>query len=291
MKQIFLLSTLLPFCVHAFDFDPFATQKDISISPSKSMILSNPLHDLCPVTTTTVIDLSQAVEQVLCHNPQTRQAWAAVKVQDAQVGVAKSAYLPTMSLSGSYTQGHNNYLVQDTPALNYNSKTISRNFGLNANWVLFDFGLRQANLDNARQLLIAANATEDATLQTVFITAAQAYYDVLSAQSALNAYSEAEKFSGESFKAADAQYRAGAGSQADKLQAQTNFAQARLDRVKALGDLKIAQGVLALAMGMDANTSLTAKADENNRPDMAFVKAVDQLILEAKRAHPSIIAA
>lgn len=54
---------------------------------------------------------------------------------------------------------------------------------------------------------------------------------------------------------ADTKYKAGVSALADKLQAQTNSAQATLNRVKADGDLKNAQGTLAIAMGLNANTT------------------------------------
>jgi outer membrane protein len=274
------------------ELDPFSVEKNISVSPAKNMMANNTVNNSCHWEgVTSSVDLLEAVERALCYNPQTRQAWANVKIQAAQVGVAESAYLPTVNMSASYSYGPNSYQVQDTPELSYNSKTTARNMGLNTNWVLFDFGLRRANLEKSRQLLIAANATQDATLQTVFILAAQSYYDLLSAQSALDAYLESEKFSEESFKAAEAKYIAGVGTLADKLQAQTDFAQAKLDRVKAVGDLKIAQGTLALAMGLDANALVMAKVDTRDIPDTAFVTSVDQLIADAKRTHPTLLAA
>ncbi len=311
--------------VHAFEIDPFSVKKLYSKSPAQGSVrlkkqvtveevstkpLDRPaIADRSTIAESavpadraaadpctwgaihTAVDLLEVVERAMCSNSEARQAWVSVKIQAAQVGVAKAAYLPTAEANVSYSRGPNSYQVKDTPELSFNSKTSTRNIGVNANWVLFDFGLRRANLESARQLLIAANATQDLTLQKVFVAAAQAYYDLISAKGALNAFSEAEKTSGESFKAAEAKYLAGAGTLADKLQAQTDYAQARLDRVKALGDLRTAQGTLAIAMGVDANTPLTISADARDMPDTAFVTSIDQLIQDAKRTHPSLRAA
>jgi len=275
----------------AFNPDPFAIDQSYSATPAKT-----PSNQITPIGCAqselgNEVDLLQVVEYALCQNYQTRQAWINTKIQAQQVGIAKSAYLPTADASFGYSRGPNSYQVKDTPELSFNSKTAARNISINANWVLFDFGLRQANLENARQLLIAASATQDASIQTVFVTAAQAYYDLLSAQSNLNVCLEAERVAGESFKAADAKYIAGIGTFVDKLQAQTDFAQAKLDRVKASGDIKIAQGTLAVTMGLDENRLLTVKSDAKDLPDLAFVNSVDQLILTAKKTHPSLIAA
>lgn len=237
------------------------------------------------------LGLVEAVERALCNNPQTRQAWASVKAQAAQVGIAQSAYLPSLHATLSATKGKSGTLVQDVPQLSYDVNTTTRDRSLNLSWTLFDFGLRNANLKNARQLLRAANATQDATLQKVFITVAQSYYDLLTAHAALEASMEAEKSARESFMAADAKYRAGVGALADKLQAQTNFGQATLNRVKADGELKGAQGALAIAMGLNANTPMTIDTGNAALPDTAFLDSVDALIDDAKRHHPSLLAA
>lgn len=41
------------------------------------------------------LTLPQAVDQALCHNPRVESAWAAIKMQAAEVGEARAAYLPT----------------------------------------------------------------------------------------------------------------------------------------------------------------------------------------------------
>ena len=43
------------------------------------------------------------------------------------------------------------------------------NASLTLSWLLYDFGARSANLENARQLLSAASLTLDSTVQTVFL--------------------------------------------------------------------------------------------------------------------------
>ncbi len=284
----------LPTAVRADGFDPFLTQRSVAKSAAKDMIAQNAGQDPCrPLEMDAPVGLLEVVDRALCNNPQTRQAWANVKAQAAQVGVAESAYLPSVNAAYSINKGSASTQVKDLPQLSYDLRTTVRDTSANLTWTLFDFGLRAANLENARALLAAANATQDATLQKVFLAAAQAYYDLLAAQAALDASKEAERAARESFMAADAKYKAGAGALADKLQAQTNYAQAASNRGKADGDLKNAQGALAIAMGLKANTPFLLSPDGMNSPlpDTAFVQSVDALIDEASLRHPSLIAA
>ena len=50
------------------------------------------------------LELADVVEVALCSNPQSRQAWASARVEAAQVGVAQSAFLPSLSASASISR-------------------------------------------------------------------------------------------------------------------------------------------------------------------------------------------
>ena len=47
------------------------------------------------------------IEQALCHNPETRQAWANARQQASQLGVAQSAYLPSLNFSMPISRSKN----------------------------------------------------------------------------------------------------------------------------------------------------------------------------------------
>ena len=273
--------------------DRIFTQGTVSKSAAKDMLTVAPVRDHpCQLGDLTgPIDLLEAVERALCNNPQTRQAWANVKAQAAQVGISQAAYLPVVNATLGVTKGDKSVAVTDIAQLSYRVRPTTRSNALNLSWTLFDFGKRRANLDSARHLLAAANATQDVTLQNVFAATAQAYYDSVSAQGALEASEEAERFAKQSLMASDAKYKAGAGSLADKLQAQTTYGQSTLSRVKADGAARNAYGALAIAMGLNANTTFALDTNSATLPDTDFVQSVDTLIDDAKQNHPSMIAA
>ncbi|KVE32190.1 channel protein TolC [Burkholderia sp. TSV86] len=240
------------------------------------------------------IELEDAILQAVCANPQTRQAWANARAQAAAVGVSEAAYLPTLNATGGYERDTQR-ITYDVP--NYGSYTAptqrtSSKYGmLNLSWVLFDFGKRSAALRQARQLLAAANATQDDALQTVFFNAAQAFYAVRDAQASVDAARQSENIAKESLAEASAKHGAGAGTLSDQLQAQTTYRRALLDRVSAEGDERSAAGTLAAAMGLDANTPVRIAASEPTADDTQFSEGVDQLIDEAKARQPKLVAA
>ncbi len=177
------------------------------------------------------------------------------------------------------------------PYLSGDGHRHRRGASLQLSWVLFDFGRRSAALRNAQQLLLAANASQDATLQNTFALAAQAYYDALAAQRSLAASRQVAELAAQNLEAADAKYRAGAAALSDRLQAQTALSQASLAQVRDEGALSNALGVIALRMGLAPDTPLRLSGELEAQPDTGFVKAIDEMLAEARREHPALLAA
>jgi TolC family type I secretion outer membrane protein len=230
------------------------------------------------------LTLADVVDLTLCNNPQTRSLWAGARAQAANVGVGMSAYLPTLSAQAGESRNFSNTAGQST---NYNNRSAS----LTAGYLLFDFGGRSATLENAKQLLVAANATRDATLQANFLTAVQSYYALLSARASVDALQVAEASAKESFAAADARYLAGVATPVDKLQAQTALSQARLNLITAQGNSRSAQGTLANIMGFDASQPFSLQPLPESTPDAVAEQDIGKLIEDARQKRPDLRAA
>ena len=280
--------------------DPFATHQQASQSPGKKHLA---VEDPCRLNTDTdhAWTLVDVVDQALCHNPQTRQAWANARFQAGQVGIAKAAYLPTVTLNTSISRGINssssnlqNTIISSpgTGGTGGSGQALNRFTSIiSLNYLLYNFGAREALLENAQQTLEAANWTHDAVLQTVMFTAIQAYYQVFATQSAAEAALVSEKASNESLKAAQTRYEVGVVAKADALQAQTAFAQAKLNCQKTEGEARIATGSLANALGLEADYNLNIAPPTLVKPDAEQDTFVHQLIEEAKSMRPDLAAA
>ncbi|MBK1679250.1 TolC family protein [Rhodocyclus tenuis] len=227
------------------------------------------------------LSLVNVVDEALCHNPQTREAWANARWRAAQVGVAQAAWLPTLAatLSTSRIRPDTSLARED-----YNQQKSA----LTLSWLLWDFGGRSATLESARQLLAAASETQSSTLQSVFLAAVQAFYQVHANTAALAATRESERAAGESLRAAEARYRVGTGTPADRLQAQTAYSQATLARISAEGSLQTAYGTLANVIGRDAQRAAPLAPVLDPAPDARFERDVGALIDEARRQRPDL---
>ncbi len=230
------------------------------------------------------LGLTEAVDTALCNNPQTRLVWANARLQAAQVGVAQAAFLPGVSADASVSRLRNE-AVRDGVAY------TQRSAGVDLSYVLLDFGARAASLENARQLFAAASFTRDATLQSVFLAAVQAFFQRQAAGAALEASRLSEKAALESLNAAEARYRVGAATPADRLQARTAHAQAVLNRIGAEGGVKTAQGALANVLGVAPTRPLELAPLPAAAPGAAFEADVARLIEEARARRPDLAAA
>ena len=229
--------------------------------------------------------LADVIDRALCANPQTRQAWIVTKIQAAELGRARSAELPDVTLDGNGT------LNRTWPANGGTVHQDSVSATATVSYLLFDSGARDASIESARQLLAAANWSHSATLQSVFLSAIQSYYRVVAARANVNAATEAEKASLESLKAAEFRYRVGTGTPADRLQAQTAYSQTVLIRTRAEGDARREAGALANSMGLDADTVLEIAPPRIEAPDMATDSAVRELVEYARKLRPDLAAA
>jgi TolC family type I secretion outer membrane protein len=268
----------------AFDTaDPFDTQ---DLVPPRPLLARPSGSDLACrlLPSDAVYGVLEVVDQALCRNPQTHEAWASARAQAAEVGVASAAYLPDLSARVAASS-------QRTDGVTTNPRSVS----LTLAWLLYDSGAREAGLEAARQLLAAAAGTLDATVQTVFLAALQSYYNAQAARAALTATLESEKASRESLAAAETRYRVGAATPADHLQARTAWSQAVLNRIKAEGMVRTTLGALANVMGFDAGTPVVldaiSEAMSGAAPDAAFERDVEALIAEARHRRPDLQAA
>lgn len=225
------------------------------------------------------LSLVEVTEAALCHNPQTREVYANAKVQSAQVGVARSLFFPSVTDTLSATENKNR-------TTNYSNATNR----IVASYLLYDFGSRDANFENANQLLKAASATQNAIVQTVLLASVNAFYQVHASRAILNASIETERLSQESFKSAEAKYIAGVATPADKLQAQTSFANATLTKLRNEGTLKVAYGNLANVMGAPANINFQITDSKLDDIPELVDQDIDALIEQARLQRPDLMA-
>jgi len=239
---------------------------------------------------TQTLELMQAVEKAVCSNPDTNSAWVQTKLQAAQLGVSKASYYPQVSSSVNYDWGKDDYQVIDRSDLSYDTNTRRYGITLQANWLLYDFGTRKAQVNEAEKLLAMSLSQQNEILQEVILKTIIAYYQIIQLELKLENIQQLVVLAKENHNIAQARYQAGAGIKSDELQMSANLAKAQSDLTKLKGDLSVARGNLAVLMGEPAYQDF--KINNNLRiPTLLDLKSIQALIDESVQIHPKFKAA
>lgn len=232
------------------------------------------------------LTLAQCVGIALERNPRTAGTWHAARAYAARSGQTRSAYLPSIGFTSSASRGDPIELDGGTDRGIQN--TYGAVFGIR--YLLFDGGSREAKIRGADADLLAANFRHNATLQEVTFSVAEAYYDLLGAQSlemlALETISQRERH----VQLAEARHVAGLAPRSDLLQAQTEKAEADLALLQAQNAVRVARGRLASLMGL--RVSLPFEIAE--LPEEVLEREplnIEALLDEAARNRPELRAA
>jgi len=241
------------------------------------------------------LTLMTAVDLAICNNAQLKSAGNMIKIQAAAVGVAKAAYLPSVNVTTGRVNSRTEYSDPTYPAMEGAGNTVSAVLS----WRLFDFGARRANLGVADSSLVAAIATNDATLQKTLATVVQVYFDALSGRAAWQAKEQDEAITASTLASARRREADGYAGHGDVLQATTAYARASLEHHRARGTYKKTLAVLTYTLGLPADSDIELAEDIDDAPvtsapDLLLgnqMRHLDKWLRRARQSHPSIAAA
>lgn len=231
------------------------------------------------------LSLEDVVALALEGSPDARASWAAARASAAGLGAARGAWFPTITGDASATR-IKTAATQGRTAVQQTVYEPSVSF----TWLLLDLGGRTGEIGVARNALISANWTHNATLQTIVARAAAAYFDFAAAKALLAAQQTTVREAELTLAAAEERRRTGVATIADVLQARTAFAQARLDLQSLEGGLMTTRGALAAATGYPATLEYDIDTLEIAAPVSAVSEQVDTLIAAALRDRPDLAA-
>ncbi|HVI51230.1 MAG TPA: efflux transporter outer membrane subunit [Candidatus Sulfotelmatobacter sp.] len=172
---------------------------------------------------------------ILLRRPDVMQAEHALKAANANIGAARAAFFPKVTLTGS--------LGYASPTLSslFESGSGAWSFGPSIDVPIFDAGRNQANLDSAKASRDIAVAHYEKAIQTAFrevsdgLAARGTLLSQMNAQASLVAATES------SYRLSEARYRQGVDSYLNVLDAERSLFTAQQDliqiQVQRLGNL------------------------------------------------------
>ncbi|MCK9687157.1 TolC family protein [Scleromatobacter humisilvae] len=252
-----------------------------SVVPPPSAI--DPQH---AYTLAELIDIAQS------SHPETRIAWDDARRAALAEGIAESTYLPhvTASVIGGVrsTRGSQSGGDVGADASTSSSGTIA---ALSLEWLVFDFGQREAIVESAQQASIASNIAFTAAHQRVIHEVCLAFYANDAARARVAIAAASLKNAQQIEAAADERYRHGVGTAIDLAQARQATAQARLGDVQARGRAQDAMLALVTAMGISPLARFDV-ADVSGRPlSKASLQPIERIVSDAISRRPDVLGA
>jgi outer membrane protein len=253
-----------------------------------------------------LIDLAERL------NPATRAAWQNARQALALVGVSKSAYFPFLSLAAA--AGYTRFFVP-FPKLQVSKAALQRAIAtggplttavtltegnplhfdvlyqseLTMKWLLFDFGKRDAGVSAAREGLLIANVSFNATHQKVVFEVSQNFYAYNLARESVKVAQSATDTAQTVHSAVEARVENGLATQPEFLQAKQQLAQAEFDLEKARGAEQDAFTDLMNSIGLSPSVRIRIAENFAGSVEIDLETPLVSLVTRALSHRPDLV--
>ncbi len=239
-----------------------------------------------PLTNSPTLTLMELTDLALQRNPQTRLAWAALRSSEAGVELAHAGYWPQIDATLS---------AQRSRSLNFSglpSETQTRyGASISLSYLLWDFGSRSGLGDQAKFELASAQLSQEQAVQDVMLRVEQAYYLVLGLQAVVEANRQSLRDAETNLAAAQDRKASGLATLGDIYNVEAAVAGVKLALQQSEGQLAVARGQLAAAVGDSPDTPLPLAAWEEETAPLMPSQNVAALLAAARDARPELLAA
>jgi outer membrane protein len=242
-----------------------------------------PTYDVDPEKVYTLPELIDLAEM---HNPETRVTWEAARERAAELGIARSAFFPTLTAVALASTIRDAALIGEF----FHRQTLGIfEPTLHVEYLIFDFGGRSGAVDVAKANLISANLQFNDTHRRVIFQVSAAYFQLINAKGQHDAAEISLKNAEMVEDDAQSRLKNGLGTLPDLLEATAAREQADYDLQATLGAVQIAQGQLATSMGLPAETAFHIQEVHELPIPSGVPDSLDHEIDRAFRQRPELL--
>ncbi len=232
--------------------------------------------------------LLRLVETALAHRPQTRAAWEEARRAAAEYGIVQGAWLPTLGLEADFYYAREIYPATGEAFFVEQVAFIPQ---LALNYLLLDFGRREADDDRARAALWAANLTFNRALQQAIRDVQVAYYQLDSAIALQLAATRNVELAETVTAMVEQRLETGLATMPELLLARQDLAQARFDLEATVAGVFNAKSSLLTACGLPATLPIEIEPIREEELPEALAYRVEDVVDEALVGRPDLAAA
>jgi outer membrane protein len=233
--------------------------------------------------------LNEALAETYSYQPALQAERAKLRATDEAVPGALAGWRPTVQFSGSGGYGSGvtraySFTVGST--LKAPADRLIGTAAVQAQETLYNGGKNQANINKAKNQVMAERATLIAQEQTSFTNAVNAYVGVISAQQQLDLNRNNEIVLTKQLQATNDRFRVGEITRTDVAQAEAALAGATAQRETSEGQLETARGTFQQIIGVLPPADLIPP-----QPLALGLKNEVEAIAMASSNNPQVIAA
>ena len=208
--------------------------RDFGLAPAMGLPIAESDAALDP---THVYGLAELIDLAQTTNPQTRSSWELARQAALAVGITKALYLPvvTATVVGGYQRFSNSGQLANLPSSSTSGDAHGTLSGVALQWLLFDFGERDALTRAAADRSFASNIAFNGTHQKIIYDVSRAFYEYTSARQRVSIARQSKIETARLRDAAHARLTQGVGTTVETAQADQLYVQSAFDLVQAEG--------------------------------------------------------
>ncbi len=232
------------------------------------------------------LSLPELTEFALRNNPRTRQSWLAARAAAAGVGVEKADRLP--QITANYGLTRTQQVTNQGAVVPWQTR---HGPSISLSYLLYDFGVRELQIETSEYRLLAANLAHNRVLQDVVFGVEQAYYRLIGNDALVRVNAQSLKNAETALEAVSKRRESGLATVADVYRAETLVAQARLNLTRSTGELEKSRGQLASVVGLPVNVGIAVRPLEAPPQTTEISASIGEMLARAKASRPDLVAA
>jgi outer membrane protein TolC len=256
--------------------------------PALAQVEPSPVID-----TSKVFQLPELIDIAQRENPQTRQAWNRARQAALATGMVEATFLPMLSVNviGGYQRTSQPLPLQVGGYRNLDTNINGTVPALALGWLLFDFGQREALLEEASQISFAANVLFNAAHQKVIRDVTNQFYHYNTARMRAKLARETLTNQRKVERAVREKLKAGVATSIELALVQQAVAQAKLQLVNSEGIERDTYLALMSALGLPPTTKLNIAEIPIRTLPAATDSITTQRMQQALAQRPDLVAA
>lgn len=234
-----------------------------------------------------IYTLSELINLAELHNPETQGAWLRARERADELGIARSAYFPTLEAAVFAASIRQPALIGEY----FHRQTIAFvNPTLHVEYLIFDLGGRSGTVDVAKANLLIQNLEFNDTHRRLIYEIASTYFRLLNAKGQREAAEISLKNAETVESDAENRLKNGLATRPDLLEASAARAQADYDLQSRIGAEQIARGELATTMGLPADAQFYVQSISEIPIPTSAADALSEEIQRAFQQRPELLA-